>query len=187
MPSGLYGGGRAAGLRDDEPAGGTWRAVASGFSYTPISQEGMKVVRARRRPRLSVTQSANMKPHLKRKGRRRGRGREVPPKCNVDTYDEVGWFQPPKTSKDMSTDIDVTLNPFMNGYREVAPHAYSGPGRGCSHHIHTIFTYSHHIHVFAPYSQEVRGAFSRIHTYSHTFIPIHTCECAKRPALDSRP
>jgi hypothetical protein len=72
-------------------------------------------------------------------------------------------------------------------YREMAPHAYSGPGRGCSHHIHTIFTYSHHIHVFAPYSQEVRGAFSRIHTYSHTFIPIHTCECAKRATLDSRP
>ena len=38
-----------------------------------------------------------------------------------------------------------------------------------SHHIHTIFTYSHHIHVFAPYSQEVRGAFSRIHTHSHPF------------------
>ena len=36
-----------------------------------------------------------------------GAPREVPPKCNVDTYDEVGWFQPPKTSKDMSTEKPI--------------------------------------------------------------------------------
>ena len=29
--------------------------------------------------------------------------REDAPKCNVDTYAEVGWFRPPKISKDMST------------------------------------------------------------------------------------
>ena len=32
-----------------------------------------------------------------------GHPRENAPKCNVDTYAEVGWFRPPKISKDMST------------------------------------------------------------------------------------
>ena len=31
-------------------------------------------------------------------------GRGAPPKCNVDTYAEVGWFRLPKISKDISTE-----------------------------------------------------------------------------------
>lgn len=39
--------------------------------------------------------------------------REDPPKCNVDTYDEVGWFRPPKISKDMSTEKPIKRTYFQ--------------------------------------------------------------------------
>ena len=29
------------------------------------------------------------------------------PKCNADTYDEVGWFRPPKISKDISSEKPI--------------------------------------------------------------------------------
>ena len=41
-----------------------------------------------------------------------GRPSRDPPKCNVDTYDEVGWFRPPKISKDMSTEKPIKKNIF---------------------------------------------------------------------------
>ena len=49
-----------------------------------------------------------------------------------------------------------------------------------SHCIRTVFA-----HIRA-YSRKGRSVFARIRTYSHTFIPIHTCECAKRPLAGSR-
>ena len=42
-----------------------------------------------------------------------GRPSRDPPKCNVDTYDEVGWFRPPKISKDMSTEKPIKRTYFQ--------------------------------------------------------------------------
>ena len=49
-----------------------------------------------------------------------------------------------------------------------------------SHYIRTIFT------RIRAYSRKGHSVFAQIRRYSHTFIPIHTCECAKRAPLDSR-
>jgi hypothetical protein len=49
-----------------------------------------------------------------------------------------------------------------------------------SQHIRTVFA------RIRAYSRKGRSVFTHIRTYSHTFIPIHTCECAKRAPLDSR-
>ena len=59
-----------------------------------------------------------------------------------------------------------------------------------SHRIRTVFAlYSHCIRtVFARIrtgSREGRGAFALIHTYSRTFIPILTCQCAKKAPYNS--
>ena len=35
------------------------------------------------------------------------RPREGPQKCNVDTYAVVGWFRPPKISKDISSEKPI--------------------------------------------------------------------------------
>ena len=54
--------------------------------------------------------------------------REDAPKCNVDTYAEVGWFQPPKISKDMSTGKPIKrayFQPRRQGEENFRPYTFS--------------------------------------------------------------
>jgi hypothetical protein len=69
----------------------------------------------------------------------------------------------------------TTICQICTRFARFAPHSH----RIRTYYIRTIFT------RIRAYSRKGHSVFAQIRRYSHTFIPIHTCECAKRAPLDT--
>ena len=92
--------------------------VQKGMCATPnIARNALRTRRGGGEPRTVAAQRVAFDPL-----------REDAPKCNVDTYAEVGWFQPPKISKDMSTGKPIKrayFQPRRQGEENFRPYTFS--------------------------------------------------------------